>query len=107
MINNYIKNIKKDSILVSGILYAPPNFLRMAMYLELSRPAGDVGRWEKILKRLILLNKNYPLRGKQCNEKEFQREFENTNHNEKKIYFIVKQALVDQGVVFFWRLCFI
>ena len=33
--------LKKESIRVSGILYAPPNFLRMSMYLELSRPAGD------------------------------------------------------------------
>ena len=30
----------------------------MAMYVELSRPMGDVSRWEKILKRIILLNKN-------------------------------------------------
>jgi len=55
--------VKKNSIMVDGILYAPPNYLRMSMYLELSRPAGDVGRWEKVLKRLILLNKNYPLKG--------------------------------------------
>ena len=32
----------------------PPNYLRMAMYLELSRPDGDVSRWEKVLKRLTL-----------------------------------------------------
>ena len=55
------KNIYRDSISVAGIHYAPPNYLRMAMYLELSRPAGDVSRWEKVLKRLVLLNKNYPL----------------------------------------------
>jgi hypothetical protein len=51
--------LKKDSISVGGILYAPPNFLRMSMYLELSRPAGDISRWEKVLKRLTLLNKNF------------------------------------------------
>jgi hypothetical protein len=28
--------LKKDSLRVAGILYAPPNFLRMSMYLELS-----------------------------------------------------------------------
>ena len=48
--------IKKESIRVAGIFYAPPNFLRMSMFLELSRPAGDVSRWEKVLKRLTLLN---------------------------------------------------
>jgi len=41
--------LKKDAIRVSGILYAPPNFLRMSMYLELSRPTGDVCRWRKCL----------------------------------------------------------
>ena len=50
--------IKREAIMVKGIRYAPPNYLRMSMYLELSRPIGDVGRWEKVLKRLILLNKN-------------------------------------------------
>jgi hypothetical protein len=29
----------------------------MGMYLELSRPAGDVSRWEKVLNRLIVLYK--------------------------------------------------
>jgi (2Fe-2S) ferredoxin len=31
------------------------------MYLELSRPEGDVSRWEKVYTRLTLLNKHYPL----------------------------------------------
>ena len=64
--------LKNDCVKVNGILYAPPNFLRMSMYLELSRPAGDVGRWEKVLKRLTLLNKNYPLKGTHCSDMDFQ-----------------------------------
>jgi hypothetical protein len=51
----------KDAIKVAGIKYAPANFLRMNMYLELSRPMGDVSRWEKVFKRLSLLNKHYPV----------------------------------------------
>jgi hypothetical protein len=92
--------IKKEAIKVAGILYAPPNLLRMAMYLELSRPAGDVSRWEKVLKRLTLLNKHYPLVGKQCLQIEFQRKM---GHNEfsDKIYDNVQHTLIDQGVVFF------
>ena len=62
------KKIKHKAISVDGILYAPPNFLRMAMYLELSRPKGDVSRWEKVLKRLLILNKHYPLKSINCNE---------------------------------------
>ena len=53
--------IKKESVKIAGILYSPPNLLRMNMFLELSRPAGDISRWEKVLKRLTLLNKHYPL----------------------------------------------
>jgi len=68
--------IKKEAITVAGIKYAPPNFLRMSMYLELSRPAGDVSRWEKVLKRLTLLNKYHPFSDKlKCNTVEFQRRF--------------------------------
>ena len=37
-------NLFKDSIVVDGIYYTPPNYLRMSMYLELSRPQGDVSR---------------------------------------------------------------
>ena len=60
------KNIRADAIKVDGILYAPPNLLRMGMYLELSRPEGDVSRWEKVSKRLALLNKHHPLKAEGC-----------------------------------------
>jgi hypothetical protein len=92
--------LKKDSIRVSGILYAPPNFLRMSMYLELSRPAGDISRWEKVLKRLTLLNKHYPLTSINCHNMDFQREMSN-RENEDEIYENVKNTLINQGVVFF------
>ena len=69
-------NMRREVIKVDGILYAPPNFLRMSMYLELSRPEGDINRWEKILKRLVLLNKYYPLRGRNCKNSPAQRIFE-------------------------------
>jgi hypothetical protein len=92
--------IKKDAIKVAGIFYAPPNYLRMSMYLELSRPAGDVSRWEKVLKRLTLLNKNYPLTAHNCGEIDFQRKMENMK-NVDEIYETVKDTLIDQGAVFF------
>jgi len=92
--------VKQDALSVAGIFYAPPNFLRMSMYLELSRPAGDISRWEKVLKRLALLNKNYPLTNINCNVVEFQREMSN-KENEYKIYETVRNTLINQGVVFF------
>ena len=50
-----------ENVVVEGIHYVTPNFLRMSMYLELSRPQGDVSRWKKVYQRLLLLNKHYPL----------------------------------------------
>ena len=95
------KKLKVDSIKIYGILYAAPNYLRMSMYLELSSPDGDVSRWEKILKRLILLNKHYPLYATKCSEISFQRRIERSNEKDEHIYNIIRLALIDQSVVFF------
>jgi hypothetical protein len=70
------------------------------MYLELSRPAGDISRWEKVLKRLALLNKHYPITDVKCEEVDFQRSMED-KENESKIYDTIKNTLINQGVVFF------
>lgn len=50
-----------ENVTRGGIHYVTPNFLRMSMYLELSRPRGDVSRWKKVYQRLQLLNKHFPL----------------------------------------------
>lgn len=44
-----------------GISYLSADTLRMLMYLELSRPEGEVSRWEKVYERLILLNTFTPV----------------------------------------------
>ena len=87
------KSFKKNAVQVDNILYTPPNALRMFMYLELSRPMGDVSRWEKVLKRISLLNKNYPINGTNCNVNSFQRIFEG-KENYNKIYDITKNTPV-------------
>jgi hypothetical protein len=51
----------KENVVKDKVHYVTPNFLRLGMYLELSRPRGDVSRWTKVYKRLVLLNKHYPL----------------------------------------------
>ena len=95
-------SLQREAITVAGIKYAPPNYLRMAMYLELSRPAGDVSRWEKVLKRLTLLNTHYPLKpDMDCHTIDFQRGMENDSGNSEKLYFLVRDSLIEQGVVFF------
>ena len=95
------KSIQKEAISRAGIKYAPPNFLRMSMFLELSRPMGDVSRWEKVLKRLTLLNKYYPLKTNSCATVDFQRVMEHDSNGSEKLYLTVRDTLIDQGVVFF------
>uniref|UniRef100_A0A6C0B8E3 Poly(A) polymerase catalytic subunit domain-containing protein n=1 Tax=viral metagenome TaxID=1070528 RepID=A0A6C0B8E3_9ZZZZ len=93
-------SLMKDIITKEGLLYAPANFLRQSMYLELSRPNGEIDRWEKVLKRLILLNKYYPLKIKKC-KNNIQREM-TTKYiiTEKKIFNIVKNCFIDEKLIF-------
>ena len=60
------ERIAMDADTIDGIQYASVNFLRMNIYLELSRPAGDVKRWEKVYERLLLLNEVAPLKAGHC-----------------------------------------
>jgi hypothetical protein len=73
------------------------------MFLELSRPAGDVSRWEKVLKRLTLLNTYHPMKSEiDCHSIDFQRRVETVGAKEsEKIYFAVRDSFIEQGVVFF------
>jgi len=54
--------LQDDALEIEGVRYAPPNFLRMSMFVELSRPQGNVARWEKVFKRMSLLNDAYPMK---------------------------------------------
>jgi hypothetical protein len=93
--------LKKNAIKINNILYSPPNYLKMSMYLELSRPEGNTSRWEKVYKRLVLLNKHYPITDKKCADN-FQRKMENNYiNNHDNIYDIVKKVFIEQEVVFF------
>jgi hypothetical protein len=71
-----------------------------------------VSRWEKVLKRLTLLNRNYPLTAHQCSHIDFQRKLSTLTPikaidsqieetKSEQIYETVKSTLMDQGVVFF------
>ena len=55
---------KKRADTIRGINYMDVNSLRMMMYLELSRPRGDVKRWPKVYERLLLLQ--YVARDQAC-----------------------------------------
>lgn len=97
-----------ESILVNNLHYASPNFLRMSMYLELSRPKGDVTRWEKVLNRLVLLNKHYPIQNYNCKNIEVRRKFTNKQYKSqtKMLFNTIKNAFIREGVVFFGGFAF-
>lgn len=59
--------LAKRAIRKDGLYYCDPDFLKMMMYLELSRPRGEVERWTKVYERLLLLNHAFPMKPK-CQE---------------------------------------
>jgi hypothetical protein len=96
------KSILKDAIQIAGIKYAPPDYLRMAMYLELSRPAGDVSRWEKVAKRLGILNKYYPMKlGKDCFTVDFSKKMNINLKEEERLHLLMRDIFIDNSSVFF------
>ena len=95
------KVLLKESIRKEGISYAPPDYLRLQMYNELSRPDGDVSRWEKVYKRLLLLNKDHPIKeNPKCSEVNFMRDFTGNPELNDTLYNIVKDTMINEGVVF-------
>ena len=87
-----------DSDTIDGIRYASVNFLRMNIYLELSRPSGDVSRWEKVYKRLLLLNEEHPLRPGRCVENPLISMSEEAVTEPKKTDVIRHTRLVNAGI---------
>ena len=96
-------SLLKEAIDINGIHYAPANYLRMNMFIELSRPKGDVSRWEKVLKRLNLLNEYYPLGSENidCQTVDFQRKMDSLATESEKIYFVTRDTFIEQQVIFF------
>lgn len=85
----------KESVVKDKLHFVPPNFLRMGVYLELSRPKGDVSRWKKVYSRIQLLNKHYPLT---CPKEEEALEMFLTPETRKGIEkLLIKEKLVLLG----------
>jgi hypothetical protein len=57
---------KRHSVKVGGLTFMDINSLRMMMYLELSRPRGEVDRWTKVYERLLLLAYARPVATSTC-----------------------------------------
>jgi len=99
-------SLKRNAIVKDKILYSPPNFLRMAMYLELSRPSGDISRWEKVFKRLNLLNRHYSLKAVNCDPDTFKHSLTARSYNKQfqyekeKIQTTIKNIASKEKLVF-------
>lgn len=64
--SKFYETLLKRSYLYDGLHFADANFLRMSMYLELSRPMGEVDRWSKVYSRLLLFNEFVPFLDRGC-----------------------------------------
>ena len=98
MNNDIFINLHKKSIKIDGLLYAPPNYLKISLYQELSRPLGDISRWEKISERLKLLNDVHPLyiQNAKTTEKNLPDTLEYVNLNKS----IIHEIKINNWVVF-------
>jgi hypothetical protein len=88
----FFRILQKRAKINDGIYYCDPDFLKMMMYLELSRPRGEISRWKKVYERLLLLNEAYPI--KDCNE---EIQTVPIRHEDRKI--VLKYCMKHKNVV--------
>jgi len=85
--------LAKSSIVEDSIHYVDADYLRMGMYIELSRPRGEVERWDKVYKRLLLLNMYKPVKS-QCQEAV------STISIPKSIYNVLLKYVIENKFIF-------
>jgi hypothetical protein len=88
--------LSKREFKIDGISYLDANSLRMLMYLELSRPRGEVTRWAKVFERLSLFNEFVPV--KQCKmSRNMFRGGLTSQQTEYTINYIIENKLIFAG----------
>ena len=90
------KLLQKRSIEDDGIQYVDADFLRMNMYLELSRPRGEVERWDKVYKRLILLNSLEETQNHSCARKKGEK----VTNVPREIHIHMIEYLAKHGLIY-------
>jgi len=82
------------------------------MYLEISRPRGEVARWKKVFERLELINKHFPIKPcvKKHNRKDISSDIKNLLFNyviynqrvlaNLELESIYKKSLTNKNVIF-------
>ncbi len=94
--NKLYKILSHREFRYDGISYLDANTLRMLMYLELSRPRGEVQRWEKVYERLSLFNEFVPM--KQCHSvQNIFKEALSSNQTEYVINYIIQNRRLFAG----------
>ena len=99
-INEELFNVLlKRSVLIDGVHYTDDIVLRMMMYLELSRPKGDVLRWKKVFERLELINENFPIKACKYEKKGGQAHIQ-LSHRESILEYIIQwQRILCNGPI--------
>jgi hypothetical protein len=88
--------LSKREFRLDGISYLDANTLRMLMYLELSRPRGEVSRWNKVYERLMLFNEFAISKSCKINRKAFKGGL-NSEQTKYVINFIIDNKRIFAG----------
>lgn len=89
--NEVYQTFLKESKVIDKIHYTNEHMLRMMMYLELSRPRGEVERWKKVYERLNLINENFKF--VTCKKKHFLKEID-TDIRKNILDFIIQRQRI-------------
>jgi len=87
------KILSKREFKTDGISYLDSNTLRMLMYLELSRPRGEVTRWPKVFERLSLFNEFIPVKLCRISNEELKREI-----NQNQLQFVINFVITNKRI---------
>jgi len=101
MDSRMFRMLSKKAHVFSGISYIDPDSLRMLMYLELSRPKGEVTRWPKVYERLMLFNEFVPIgRSKGCGRAKSKKKCLTEDQLDIALQYILKNQRVLAGADF-------
>ena len=95
-----LDTLLRESITKDGLHYSPVNLLRFSMYGELSRPQSEPDRWEKVYKRLVILNKAYPFHYDKCKSSRGTKKNKRMNELSKPNFLVIRNTLIENNVIF-------
>jgi hypothetical protein len=97
--------LEGEAIIIEGISYCSPNFLRMNMMEELAHPLNQPERFEKVFLRFQLINIFYPMNSVSTTEEIMTRDSP-PRPQSAKLFTHTLVALLEQNVVFLGEFAF-